>query len=127
MEFFENHMNSSIKTNSAYQKQFNIGARTLLDLLDSANEMFVAKSAYTNAKYDELYSQYRILASKGALNKHLGVNLPEEILTLAAAEEAEAAANAAKYAAEAAKSAEEAAAAMAAGKAKAAAEAAKAE
>jgi adhesin transport system outer membrane protein len=78
MAFFENHKNSSIKSNEAYQKQFNIGRRSLLDLLDSANEMFVAKSAYTNAKYDELYSQFRILASGGELNKHLNVTLPTE-------------------------------------------------
>lgn len=77
MAFFESHMNSSIKSNEAYQKQFNIGRRSLLDLLDSANEMFVAKTAYTNAKYDELYSQFRILASNGSLNKNLGVTLPE--------------------------------------------------
>jgi len=78
MEFFKYHMDASIETNIAYQKQFDIGARTLLDLLDSANEMFVAKSAYTNAKYDKLYSQYRILTSKGELNSFLGIKLPEE-------------------------------------------------
>ena len=77
MAFFESHKDSSIKSNEAYQKQFNIGRRSLLDLLDSANEMFVAKSAYANAKYDELYSQFRILASAGELNKFLQVNLPE--------------------------------------------------
>lgn len=82
MNFFKTHKYSSIKSNAAYQKQFNIGQRTLLDLLDSANEMFVAKSDYTNAKYDELFSQYRILASKGSLNSHLGVSLPEEVKTL---------------------------------------------
>ncbi|NOR71627.1 MAG: TolC family outer membrane protein [Methylomarinum sp.] len=86
LDFFKSHQDASIKTNTAYQKQFNIGQRTLLDLLDSANEMFVAKSAYTNAKYDELFSQYRILASKGGLNKYLGVKLPEEAKTLAFAE-----------------------------------------
>ena len=48
--------------------------------------MFVAKSAYTNAKYDELFSQNRILASKGSLNNYLGVNLPEEAKTLDFAE-----------------------------------------
>ena len=58
MAFFESHKNSSIKSHEAYQKQFNIGRRSLLDLLDSANEMFVAKSAYANAKYDELFSKY---------------------------------------------------------------------
>jgi adhesin transport system outer membrane protein len=82
MVFFENHMTSSIKTNTAYQKQFNIGQRTLLDLLDSANEMFVAKSAFTNAKYDEQFSQFRILASKGGLNKYLGVTLPSQATPL---------------------------------------------
>lgn len=79
MQFFKTHKYASIKSNAAYQKQFNIGQRTLLDLLDSANEMFVAKSAFTNAKYDELHAQYRILASKGALNNHLNIVLPEEI------------------------------------------------
>ncbi|MDF1830514.1 MAG: type I secretion protein TolC, partial [Cycloclasticus pugetii] len=49
---------------------------------DSANEMFVAKSAYTNAKYDELFSQFRILASAGALNNYLNISLPEETAIL---------------------------------------------
>lgn len=79
MNFFKTHRDASIKSNSAYQKQFNIGQRTLLDLLDSANEMFVSKSAFTNARYDELYAQFRILTSKGALNNYLEVKLPEEV------------------------------------------------
>lgn len=78
MDFFRTHKQASINSNAAYQKQFNIGQRTLLDLLDSANEMFVAKSDFTNAKYDDLFAQYRILASKGSLNSYLGVNLPKE-------------------------------------------------
>lgn len=82
MAFFESHKNSSIKSHEAYQKQFNIGRRSLLDLLDSANEMFVAKSAYANAKYDELFSQFRILASGGALNNYLEVTLPKETAIL---------------------------------------------
>ena len=44
--------------------------------------MFFAKSAYINAKYDEIFSQHRILASKGTLNSHLGVSLPLEASTL---------------------------------------------
>ncbi|MCK5829984.1 MAG: TolC family outer membrane protein [Methylococcales bacterium] len=78
MDFFKMHKLSSIRSNTAYQKQFNIGQRTLLDLLDSANEMFVAKSDFINAKYDEIFAQYRILASKGSLNSYLGVSLPKE-------------------------------------------------
>ncbi len=82
LDFFKSHQDASIKTNTAYQKQFNLGQRTLLDLLDSANEMFLAKSAYTNAKYDELFSQYRILTSKGALNSFMNITLPDEIIPL---------------------------------------------
>ncbi len=81
--FFKEHMEASTKSNEAYQKQFNFGQRTLLDLLDSANEMFVAKSAYTEAKYDLLFAEYRILSSKGALNHYLGTELPVEVKTIA--------------------------------------------
>jgi len=85
--FFKKHRDASILSNAAYQKQFNIGQRTLLDLLDSANEMFSTKSAYTSAKYDTLYSQFRILASKGGLTKYLGITLPNEAQTLAELED----------------------------------------
>jgi len=80
--YFKEHQDASRKSSKAYQQQFNIGQRTLLDLLDSANEMFVAKSSYTNAKYDDLFAQFRILTSKGELNKYLGITLPEETIPL---------------------------------------------
>ena len=76
--FFEKNRDATIKTHEAYKQQFNLGQRTLLDLLDSANEMFVAKSDYTNAKYDQLFAMYRILASAGMVHTALGIQLPEE-------------------------------------------------
>ena len=82
IDFFREHRDSAIKTHEAYQQQFNIGQRTLLDLLDSANEMFTAKSDYANAKYDQVFAMHRILASMGALNNYLGVILPEEATPL---------------------------------------------
>ena len=82
MVFFKRHSDASIKTNKAYQGQFNIGQRTLLDLLDSANEMFQAKSAYVNSLYDQQFAMYRVLTSKGMLNQFLAVKLPEEALPL---------------------------------------------
>jgi len=80
MIYFKRFSDASIKTNKAYQGQFNIGQRTLLDLLDSANEMFVAKSAYVNSLYDQQFSMYRILTSKGELNRFLTVKLPDETI-----------------------------------------------
>ncbi len=82
LDFFKNHKESSAKALEAYQMQFNIGQRTLLDLLDSANEKFVANSAYANAEFDELYAAHRILASMGGLNEYLAVTLPKEATPL---------------------------------------------
>lgn len=69
---------TALKALEAYQLQFNTGQRTLLALLDSANEMFVAKSVYTNALCGELFTVYRILTSMGGLNQALGVTLSPE-------------------------------------------------
>ncbi len=78
LEFFKAHYDASTKTLDAYKKQFNIGQRTLLDLLDTTNEMYTASVAYTDAKYTELAARYRILAGMGRLNKYLEVSLPKE-------------------------------------------------
>ena len=77
LTFFKKIHDATIKTHSAYKKQFQLGLRTLLDLLDSANEMFVSKSDYVNAKYDQLFAMYRILASMGMVHSTLGVELPK--------------------------------------------------
>lgn len=78
LAYFKEHMEDTEKTHKAYQQQFNLGERSLLDLLDTANEMFTARTNYTNASYDELFAMFRVLASMGALNNALGVKLPEE-------------------------------------------------
>ena len=55
-----------------------LGQRTLLDLLDSANEMFVSKSDFSNAGFDQLFAMYRVFASMGLVHSTLGVELPED-------------------------------------------------
>ena len=76
-EYFEIHVESSKRSRDAYQQQFNLGQRTLLDLLDSENEVFVAGQDYVNSQYDEFIALYRILNSMGALLPSLNVALPE--------------------------------------------------
>lgn len=78
LNFLRQHMESSTKTKEAYTKQFNIGQRTLLDLLDTENELFESRRAFTAARYDKLFAQYRILAALGTLVESLGVELPPE-------------------------------------------------
>ncbi|MDJ0740243.1 MAG: TolC family outer membrane protein [Gammaproteobacteria bacterium] len=60
-------------TRDAYEKQFNIGQRTLLDLLNSENEVLQARQSVVQARTDNLLAQYRILEATGALIDHLGV------------------------------------------------------
>jgi adhesin transport system outer membrane protein len=65
---------SSVRT--AYQKQFSLGERTLLDLLDSENELFTAQRRLAEVKNSQLFTQYRIKATIGQLLKSQGVVAP---------------------------------------------------
>ena len=76
LELLRQHADAANATRTAYLKQFNIGQRTLLDLLDTENERFVAESNYIDGKYRLLYAHYRIFASKGQLLGTLGVTPP---------------------------------------------------
>ncbi|MDF1588771.1 MAG: TolC family outer membrane protein [Gammaproteobacteria bacterium] len=77
ISYFEQHVDSSEKSRNAYQQQFSLGQRTLLDLLDSENEVFTARQNLVNARYDQLFAMYRILNSMGALLQGLEVGLPD--------------------------------------------------
>ncbi|MGH1472637.1 MAG: TolC family outer membrane protein [Cellvibrionaceae bacterium] len=58
---------SSEKVREAYRNQFDIGQRTLLDLLDTENEYFDVRRSYTNATYDLQIAQAGTLAGMGRL------------------------------------------------------------
>jgi outer membrane protein, adhesin transport system len=61
------------KARDAYRQQFDIGQRSLLDLLNAENELFTAKRAYANAEYDLLIAQARTLAWSQRLTTQLGL------------------------------------------------------
>lgn len=75
------HAQATELTRDAYAKQFSIGQRTLLDLLDSENELYTARSSYLNGQYDERYARYRLMADMGRLLETLGVTPREEAKT----------------------------------------------
>ncbi|NQY25987.1 MAG: TolC family outer membrane protein [Piscirickettsiaceae bacterium] len=83
MSFFELHVDSSEKSRDAYRQQFGLGQRTLLDLLDSENEVFVSRQALVNAQYDQFFAMYRILNSMGSLLQSIDVALPEAAVVTA--------------------------------------------
>jgi outer membrane protein, adhesin transport system len=66
------HKNSIENAREAYRKQFDIGQRTLLDLLDTENEYFQAKRALTNTKFDIQTAYARTYASQGELLSKIG-------------------------------------------------------
>jgi len=77
MAHLERHVISSEETRDSYKKQFDIGQRSLLDLLDTENEVFSAKNQLAEARIDDQMAQLRILAGTGDLLEALNVPLPE--------------------------------------------------
>lgn len=61
------HVLSAEQTRTAYQGQFDLGQRTLLDLLDSEIEAFNARSALINGRYTAEFAAYQVLARTGDL------------------------------------------------------------
>ena len=72
------HESNARKALDLYSQQFQAGSRTLLDLLDSQNELFSAGNSRIRADYDHIYSQFRLLHSGGVLLNSLKVALPIE-------------------------------------------------
>jgi len=72
------------KTRAAYRDQFNIGQRTLLDLLNTQNEYFDARRSQVNADVDLSIAYLRSYAGMGRLLETLGLkridadNTPDE-------------------------------------------------
>lgn len=68
------------RVRAAYQDQFGLGQRTLLDVLDSENELYNADRRYTEVRYTEEFSRYRVLATMGELLSKQHISLPPEAL-----------------------------------------------
>ena len=71
--YLDQHQLAIEKAREAYRKQFDIGQRTLLDLLDTENEYFQARRAYINATYEHAIAHARTLAGMGNLLSALQV------------------------------------------------------
>ena len=68
------------KVVSVYLDQFSIGRRTLLDVLDAQNELFIARSNNVDSVYAQKFAVYRILAMEGHLLETLNVQKPREAI-----------------------------------------------
>ena len=77
-EFLSDHVDSASETVMSYKKQYKLGKRTLLDLLNTENELFEARKGYLDAKYDEQYAKYRVMNATGNLLKAFRIEIPYE-------------------------------------------------
>lgn len=62
------------QTSDAYQQQFILGQRTLLDVLDAENELFQTSGQLITSKVNEMIAGYRLLALMGCLLRSLDID-----------------------------------------------------
>ncbi len=73
IELLQRNKKASENVRTAYRNQFDIGQRTLLDLLDTENEYFDVSRSLVNAEQDLLIARATTLAGMGQLLSALGV------------------------------------------------------
>lgn len=76
MQYIKEHVIASKESQTAYEQQFKLGQRSLLDLLDTENELFEARKEFVGAEFDEIVTQYRLLNATGQLLDSLRVTRP---------------------------------------------------
>ena len=74
MVSFGDAVNYNQKTLESYIKQFNVGQRTLLDVLDARNELFQSSGLLVTAQTNEVIAIERLLALSGQLNDSLQID-----------------------------------------------------
>ena len=67
LQYIQQHVDAAKQTQAAYDQQFKLGQRSLLDLLDTENELFEARKDYIEANSENINAQYRLLNTTGKL------------------------------------------------------------
>lgn len=78
LDYLNGHLESTKDVVSSYKEQFKLGQRSLLDVLDSENELFNARASLLSAEYAEIFSLLKVLGSMGLLLDTLGIERPKE-------------------------------------------------
>jgi outer membrane protein, adhesin transport system len=82
LEALRERVTAQRETRDTYAQQFDLGQRSLLDLLDAENELFNARSDLATAEYTEMFAVYRVLAVTGSLLTTLDVDAPKEAIDI---------------------------------------------
>ncbi len=71
------HAKAARQVFAGYRQQFDIGRRSLLDLLDAQGELFNAQLRASDARFRLVLAHYQLLFAMGGLTPALGVTPPE--------------------------------------------------
>jgi adhesin transport system outer membrane protein len=73
-KFYGNAVQYATRTRDMYLEQFNVGQRSLLDVLDAENEVFSSSIQYVTSQQNIVAGEYRLLALGGELLPVFGLN-----------------------------------------------------
>jgi len=71
LEHLKRYEATSAKTLELYQKEYDLGRRTLLDLLVAQNDHVAAQSQIVRAENDLLFAHYRVLDAMGSMVQNI--------------------------------------------------------
>ncbi|ADR33553.1 outer membrane efflux protein [Sulfuricurvum kujiense DSM 16994] len=72
--FLEVYSDASFEKTQYYEEEFDLGRRSLIDLLDSENEYCTARRKEVENEFELLYSYFRVLAAKNGLMSYFGID-----------------------------------------------------
>lgn len=78
MQALSNHVSATKQTLGYFKEEFKLGKRSLLNVLDSQNELFNSRSQLADATYQMRLDSFELLASSGELPHFLLKQLPPE-------------------------------------------------
>lgn len=67
LEHLNDYKKFSVQTLTLYSKEYDLGRRSLLDLLSAQNDFIASKAQIINTEYSILFAKYRILDAMGVL------------------------------------------------------------
>ncbi|KAF1077296.1 TolC family protein [Halodesulfovibrio sp. MK-HDV] len=79
VEQYNSAVGFNVETRDVYAQQFTVGQRTLLDVLDAENELFVTRGRLVSAKVNVLIASYRLLALGGGLVPSFGLQASDYV------------------------------------------------
>lgn len=76
-KFYQENVGYAEVAQQGYERQFGLGRRSLLDVLDSQIELFTARRNYIESAYDQRIASYRLINATGRLVSALKVDKPD--------------------------------------------------